>query len=99
MKKDISKYEFMSDDLVGISAILENFGVSLVNFDDYLLNEQKALNLMSHKLQEIAKKYDELIEIAYELSGENSELREKIARYEINEELLKAFQAGLKPQS
>ena len=99
MKKHISEYEFMSEDIQGISAIIESIGVVMVNSDEYFSNEQKALNLMSHQLQEIAKKCDELIEIAYELSGENSELKEKITRYEIDEELLEAFQAGLKPQS
>jgi len=97
MKKHISDYEFMSEDIQGISAIIESIGVVMVNSDEYFLNEQKALNLLSHQLQEIAKKCDEVVEIAYDLAKENSELKEKIPKIEINEELLKAFQAGLKP--
>ena len=97
MKKHISEYEFMSEDIQGISAIIESIGVVMVNSDEYFSNEQKALNLLSHQLQEIAKKCDEVVEIAYDLAKENSELKEKIPKIEINEELLKAFQAGLKP--
>ena len=97
MKKDISEYEFMSEDIQGISTILESIGAIMVNSDEYFSNEQKALNLLSHQLQDIAKKCNEVVEIAYDLARENSQLIEKIPKIEINEELLKAFQAGLKP--
>jgi len=98
MKKHISDYEFMSEDIEGISAILESLGVVIANSDDYYTNEQKALNLLSHQLQDIAKKCDEIVEITYDLAKENSQLKEKISRYEINEDFIKAFQTGLKPK-
>jgi len=98
MKKNISEYELMSDEVIGISAILESLAVVISNSDDYYTNEQKALNLLSHQLQDIAKKCDEIVEITYDLAKENGQLKEKISRYEIDKELLKAFQTGLSPK-
>jgi len=92
MKKHISEYDFMSDEVIGISAILESIGVVISNNDNYHSNEQKALNLLSHQLQKIAKKCDDIVKIAYDLT------KEKISRYEINEDFIKAFQTGLKPK-
>ena len=89
MKKHISEYEFMSDEVIGISAILESLAVVIANSDDYYTNEQKALNLLSHQLQEIAKKCDEVVEIAYNLSSENNHLKYKLTNYEIKEEIRK----------
>ena len=84
MKKHISDYEFMSDEVIGISAILESLGINIVGVDEYLTNEQKALNLLSHQLQDIAKKFDEVVEITYKLSFENKNLKEQLKESYIN---------------